>query len=283
MDPELLKDRNAFIQRALSRPVVERKPEKRKNKDRDDRPEKKKSKLPPPKPASDRVDYKSMQGSSQYKFSILAKIVKYLKKRHQAGDYHPLTIDEILDETNQLDIGARQKHWLSTEALLNNPKVEVTDGFKFAFKPKYNRVRDKVSLLKLLRTHDLKGLGGILLEDIEEALPRCDSVVKALGSKITFITRPIDKKKIIFYNDADCQFTVDDEFKKLWRSVTVEGVDDGKIDDYLEKQGIKSMQDIGLKTAPVQKRRKANRKKRNNNFKKHNEHLQDILQDYSEK
>jgi len=27
----------------------------------------------------------------------------------------PLTLEEILDETNQLDITARQKHWLKTE------------------------------------------------------------------------------------------------------------------------------------------------------------------------
>jgi len=27
----------------------------------------------------------------------------------------PLEIDEILDETNQIDISARQKHWLITE------------------------------------------------------------------------------------------------------------------------------------------------------------------------
>jgi len=27
----------------------------------------------------------------------------------------PLSIDEILDETDQLDITARQKHWLITE------------------------------------------------------------------------------------------------------------------------------------------------------------------------
>lgn len=30
---------------------------------------------------------------------------------------------------------------------------------------------------------------------------------------------------------------VDDEFLKLWRSVTVDAMDDAKIDEYLEKQG----------------------------------------------
>ena len=30
----------------------------------------------------------------------------------------PLTIDELLDESNQLDITPRQKHWLATEVSL---------------------------------------------------------------------------------------------------------------------------------------------------------------------
>lgn len=50
-----------------------------------------------------------MSGGSQYKFSVLAKIVKYMKTQHQQGDDHPLTLDEILDETNQLDVGPKVK------------------------------------------------------------------------------------------------------------------------------------------------------------------------------
>lgn len=48
-----------------------------------------------------------MSGSSQYKFGVLAKIVKHMKTRHQEGDDHPLTLDEILDETNQLDVSPK--------------------------------------------------------------------------------------------------------------------------------------------------------------------------------
>ena len=55
------------------------------------------------------VNYKSMTGSSQYKFGVLAKIVKHMKARHQDGDDHPLTLDEILDETNQLDVVPKVK------------------------------------------------------------------------------------------------------------------------------------------------------------------------------
>lgn len=40
------------------------------------------------------------------------------------------------------------------------------------------KIKDKKSLLRLLKQHDLKGLGGILLEDIQESLPHCDKHLK---------------------------------------------------------------------------------------------------------
>lgn len=46
------------------------------------------------------------------------------------------------------------------------------------------KIKDKKSLLRLLKQHDLKGLGGILLEDVQESLPHCD---KHLKVNITYI------------------------------------------------------------------------------------------------
>lgn len=51
-----------------------------------------------------------MTGSSTYRFGVLAKIVKHMRTRHQDGDDHPLTLDEILDETKQLDVGTSVKN-----------------------------------------------------------------------------------------------------------------------------------------------------------------------------
>lgn len=53
--------------------------------------------------------YKTSTGSSQYRFGVLAKIVKHMKTRHQEGETYPLTLEEILDETNQLDVGNKVK------------------------------------------------------------------------------------------------------------------------------------------------------------------------------
>lgn len=54
--------------------------------------------------------YKTMAGSSQYRFGVLAKIVKFMRTRHLDGEDHPLTLDDILDETNQLDVGSSVKN-----------------------------------------------------------------------------------------------------------------------------------------------------------------------------
>lgn len=281
MDPALLRDRELFKKRALSTPAVEKRSAASESK-------KKKAKLDiggtsSSKQSSDgsngSFNLKSLSGSSNYKFGVLAKIVNYMKTRHQRGDTHPLTLEEILDETQHLDIGMKQKQWLMSEALVNNPKIDIVDG-KYAFKPKYN-LKDKKALLRLLDKHDQRGLGGILLDDIEEGLPNSQKAIKALGDQIIFVTRP-DKKKILFYNDKSCQFTVDEEFQKLWRSVPVDSMDEEKIEDYLKRQGISSMQDSGpKKVVPVQKRKKANSQKKRR-FKTHNDHLAGVLKDYTD-
>jgi transcription initiation factor TFIIE subunit beta len=94
-----------------------------------------------------------------------------------------------------------------TEALQSNPKIEVTPEGKYLFKAVY-KLKDGKSLLRLLKQQDLKGLGGILLDDVQESLPHCEKVLKKLANEVIYITRPVDKKKILFYNDKMANFTV---------------------------------------------------------------------------
>merc|ERR1712038_1106538 len=54
-------------------------------------------------------------GSSSYKFGVLAKIVRHMKTRHMEGEDHRLNLDEILDETNQLDVSNKVKVRLSVK------------------------------------------------------------------------------------------------------------------------------------------------------------------------
>uniref|UniRef100_A0A8C5F4W8 Transcription initiation factor IIE subunit beta n=1 Tax=Gadus morhua TaxID=8049 RepID=A0A8C5F4W8_GADMO len=305
MDPSLLRERELFKKRALSTPAVEKRhaaesSSHKKKKSKADKEGSSGSKQGGDS-SNGSFNLKALSGSSGYKFGCLAKIVNYMKTRHQRGDTHFLTLEEILDETKLLDIGMKQKQWLMSEALANNPKIDSRDG-KYAFKPKYS-LKDKKALLRLLDKHDQLGLGGILLDDVEEGLPNSAKAIKTLGDMITFVTRP-DKKKVLFYNDKHCQFLVDEEFQKLWRSVPVDSIDEEKIEEYLKKQGISSMQETGPKKVvsvpstmnsplhnmdcfgfhvqlPVQKRKKPGGQKKSR-FKTHNHHLAGVLEDYSE-
>ncbi|XP_065214624.1 transcription initiation factor IIE subunit beta [Planococcus citri] len=282
MDPALLRERELFKKRALATPTVEKKKRDTESSAKDEI--KKKPKLSTPSfntnSNSAILNYKTVSGNSQFKFGILAKIVKYMKTRHQEGDDHPLTLDEILDETNQLFVTNNIKTWLETEALPNNPKIELTPEKKFIFKPPL-KIKDKKSLLRLLKQYDLKGQGGILLEEVQESLPHCEKVLKHLQHEIVYITRPVDKKKVVFYNDKTANLNIDEDFQKLWRSVTVENMDDDKIEEYLEKQGIKSMQDHGIKkkVMPIKRKKPVNRN-RQNRRPRENEHLAHVLENY---
>lgn len=289
MDPALLRQRKEFIARALAQPTVEKrkypteKPATASN-DASANLKKKPKRLNRPTNSYSNNSKASTGASTGSKFGYLAQIVNFMKSRHQEDDQFPLTIDEILDEC-KLDevISAGQKSWLVEEALPNNPKLQVVDSpmeeRKYAFKPKY-QIRDRKSLYKLLDRNEQRGLGGIMVEDVEESLPNAKKSIRTLlnNNKIVAITRP-DKKEVLFYNDRSCEFTVDEEFQKLWRSVNIESMDETKIEEYLNSQGISSVQGSSHATKPIKPRK---RPKRARKFKAHNDHLSGVLEDYSE-
>ena len=291
MDPALLKERELFKKKALFNPVVESK-KRKEPKDSGDDPARKKVKkepaIPKIKNESNRDFFARSTGASSTNFGILAKIINHMKVRYQQEDNEALSLQDLLDDTNQLDIGHKQRMWLETEALRNNPKVRVVeDGteVKYAFKPTFPDISDRKTLMRLLSKYDTQGKGGIALEDLQESLPRCDKILKTLGDKVIIISRPVDKKKVVFYNDKSNDIQIDEEFKKAWRSIPVDGLDEQKIEEYLQRQGITSMQDLGgnnKKSQVVQKRKKPSARKARV-FKKTNDHVQDILQDYSDK
>jgi len=287
MDAALLAERKAFKMKAMAVPVVENKKLKREEPSSSKRSSSSSKKPSKPPSATEKLDLarlkSTMGSSSQYKFSVLARIVRHMKSRHMEGEDHPLTLEEILDETSQLDVGGKTRQWLQMEALNSNPKIKVCDdGTSYMFKPPFE-LRNKKSLLNLLKRRDLNGEGGVFRDDINESLAKAEKIIQNLifDSKIIEILRPCDKKKVLFYHDHTTDFDLDEEFIKQWRSVSVEGIDDNKIEEYLNKQGITSMQDQGFKKfiAPKRKKGGANRKKR---APKDNDHLLDVLEDYSE-
>jgi len=279
MDAALLKEREDFKKRAMAVPVVENK----KRKLEDSGSSNKKSAASSVSKSRPAFTSKFSAGGSQYKFGVLAKIVRHMKARHMDGMDHSLSLEEILDETNQLDVSGATKTWLASEALVSNPKIEVTPERTYIFKPPY-KIMNKKELIKLLKRMDLKGDGGIMYDDVIESLPKAEKIVQTLitDGKVIQVTRPCDKKRVLFYYDHTTDIEIDGEFVRQWRSISVDGLDIQKIEDYLDKQGIRSMQDQGTKRLPVQKRKRGpvNRKKK---APKDNEHLADVLEDYDER
>lgn len=283
MDPSLLRQREEFKSRALSQPVVEKPKtsvEKSRTANESAISKKKPKKLQ--RPTSSIINNTATTGS---KFGYLAQIVNFMKSRHQDDDQFPLTIDEILDECKLEDvISISQKNWLINEALPNNPKLQVVDNpmeeKKYAFKPKFP-IRDRKGLYKLLDRHDRGGLGGIMVDDVEESLPNAKKCIRTLlnNNKIVLVSRP-DKKQVLFYNDKTCEFSVDEEFQKLWRGINIESLDETKIEEYLNNQGISSVQDTRQVARPIKSRKRTNNRKRK--FKTHNDHIAGVLEDYSE-
>lgn len=235
--------------------------------------------------------YKTMTAWSQNNFSILAKIVNHLKteylKEHRT---EPLSLDDILDETDQVNISMRTKVWLENEALPQNPRICVVvaeagsgEPTRYRFKPLID-VKDRKTLRKYLMDKYQAGDGAVWLDDIVDSLPNALRAIKWLeeNDHIIVITRPVDKKKVVFFNEGKQDIKIDEEFIKVWRSISVDGIADDKIEEYLTKHGIQSIQDLASKKIePIKKRRKLMRRN-NKNFKAHNEHMKDILEDYSE-
>ncbi|KAJ4430452.1 hypothetical protein ANN_22668 [Periplaneta americana] len=98
-----------------------------------------------------------------------------------------------------------------------------------------------------------------------------------------YISRPIDKTKIEFYKNKIAALPVDDEFQKVRHSVEVESTDNLKIEEYLEKQGIHSMEDHGPKKPTLHKRKKPNQRKKEFTKPRDNEHSADVLEIYDDK
>ncbi|KAL5106323.1 General transcription factor IIE subunit 2 [Taenia crassiceps] len=261
MDPSLLKEREEFLRRAKNMPVVE--------------------KLRPQPQTASQMDANPLPS----KKPLVPSTREYLTMdtRHLERDLHPLSVEEILEELQLYETPRSDIMWLENEALPNNPKIASTPDKKFKFKPRYD-IRSRNDLYQLLKFHEIKGLGGIYLDDICEAIPDAEKVIQSLGDTVVQVTTPHDKKSVLFFNDKSFDLNVEDEFKQLWRAVSVEGVHEGKIEEYLHRNGIMSMSADKKVFTPAIKQKRRGQRRNNRPVKlKDNEHLRDILKDFSDK
>ncbi|VDO75258.1 unnamed protein product, partial [Schistosoma mattheei] len=229
MNPSLIKEREAFLKRAMTIPVVE-KPKSNFSGTSEEKGAVTSVHRRGPPSVSTVSELRSLELKPQLqgKFAVLSRI-----QRHLEGDTHPLSVEEILEEAVLHDTPP-------ATALPNNPKIRVTTDAKFVFKPRYD-IRTRKDLYQLLRRQELKGLGGIYLDDLTESVPDVEKILNSFGDHVIRIVTPHDKKTILFYNDKSFDLNVDEEFKQQWRSVSVEGVHETKIEEYLKRNGISSM------------------------------------------
>jgi len=217
----------------------------------------------------------------QIQFAIINK----MKERHQEEFVHPLTIDEIIEEARLMHVTPQQKHRLAAD-LPKNPKIRVVeeDGqTKFVYKPKFP-LKNKAALLRLLDTYSEEGRGGLLVEDIIESLPKGKIRLKKLKEQEKIVVLNGADKKEVAFRSQSCysEIKIDDRFKGMWRQIPVDGLEEGRIRDYLKEEGLGEMEKVERKEPVGRKRKKAGGGVRKRKFKILNTHVQG-LQDYSDK
>jgi transcription initiation factor TFIIE subunit beta len=219
---------------------------------------------------------------------VFPKIIMHMKQRFQRNENFPISLEEILDELQIYDVNSKSRHNLDTQILTKNPKLEASiedRNTKYTFKP-YHKIRHKRDLINLIKDHQNKGLGGLLLDDIQESMTtdEFERIFRKPSEDIITLFGK-GKKKILFYQDKNSaeNIQVEEDIVKYWRDVAIEGLDEEKIDDYLEKQGIASMKDafassIKEKDAQTNKRKSTAKGRQS---KKHNDHMGSILTEYN--
>jgi len=214
-------------------------------------------------------------------FSIMAKMVDYMRKRHLEQKSWPLTIRECLEEMQIIDVSRKTIIWLE-QALLDNPKLHIEDG-KCVYQPSL-KIKNRTTLLAELKKWHFDARGGILLSVLTDCVISPEQLVKNLGQQVIDIVVQVNKRKdhSYFYNDPtelEDFPVVDEEYIKLWRLASIEHLDEKKIEEYLQKHGISTAKDLTPKrnNAVLPKRKERKR------FivKVHNTHLEDVLEDYS--
>lgn len=293
MDASLLKSKAAFMKAASTTSAVQLRPQQPEYSTYDSEQMKKKKKKKSHKTEDTgskaldnlEVDFASTSNAiaNSANFSTMAKIIDYMKKRRLTNINNDwgLSLNEILEEIQVFDLSKKSDQWLR-EALPRNPRLTVVDESKFVFKPPYP-IRGKSSLVKVLVKQHQDGKGGILLSDLSECIPNAEKALEACAAEVIVIPTQVNKRKdkVIFWNDPYTKFEVDEDFKSIWRTIPLDHLDEKKIEEYLVKHGIDTMRDLAPKKnmAGPPKRKQA---KRRTNVKVHNEHLDDVLEDYND-
>ena len=111
-----------------------------------------------------------------------------MKERYLAKNYDKASLDEILVEIDRTDLKLDMKLQIR-DALVSNSKIQFyPEEDNFLFKPALgHNVCNKRQLLARLWENESKGLGGIPISDIREAVHNTDRVIKVYNVQIILV------------------------------------------------------------------------------------------------
>ena len=220
-------------------------------------------------------------GESKNTFSLLTKIVNHMRDRHRSGQTHHLNLEEILQEL-KMEVSPNIKKWLDTEALQNNVKIDVVQGNYYLYKPEL-KIRGINGLKKILETQFSDEIGAISLESLEESIPNCARVLESIKDSVVIINRP-DKKGFVFKKVIGAPTPIKDEsFLQFWRTTSLEGMTDGKIEEVLRKNDIHCFASSSNQAKVPVKTNKPRRASKKNKELKHNSHIAEYIINYQDK
>ena len=135
--------------------------------------------------ASADVDLSKTSTINAANFGVMARIVDYMKKRHLGANTWPLTMNEILEEMQIFDLGAKMMNWL-IDALPNNPRLQMQiDGasIKYVYKPPH-RIKNRNQLLTLIKKYHTDARGALLLSELNDCIANARQLVDSLGAQV---------------------------------------------------------------------------------------------------
>ena len=168
-----------------------------------------------------------------------AKIILLMKQRFLEGNTEKLSLDEILMKLKICDLPKNARKILDTDLLVNSPKLifKNIDGVnKYSFKPKFN-IRNRTELSNLIRKRLQNYCAGVPVDDIAESVPNAEKVLTKID-EVT-VLKGAGGEKIAFYNekiDKEGPF-IDKDLIGYWNTVSVDGLNEMAIEDYLVKRG----------------------------------------------
>lgn len=111
---------------------------------------------------------------------LLKSIMDMMKERYMNRNYERISLDEIFAAIELTELKADMRLWIQ-DALASNLKVQFyPEEERYLFKPSLGHdVCNRKQLLAKLRDNEEKGLGGIVLSDIKEAVHNHERAIKA--------------------------------------------------------------------------------------------------------